>query len=142
VTYLTTFVSNDPHSCEIISSHRLLDNDSSPLGYDAMSISKQLLMFRWSLSLLSSGCKKSKKRKFALFTSTGEQHTKQTIERPTVVFFQCYHRKQICISNEQEIFLILRHKKYTTWTFNIQAAAFSTTAVTICQRHADISHKA
>jgi len=39
-------------------------------------------------------------------------------------------------------FLILRRNKYATWTLNLQAAFFSTTAVTICQRHADISHKA
>lgn len=51
-------VSNDPQNCEIRSFRWLLDNNSSPLGHDAMSIGKQFYTFRWSLSLLSSGYKK------------------------------------------------------------------------------------
>jgi len=141
MTYLTAFISNDLHSWEIRSSHRRLDNYSSPLGYDAMSISKQLPTFRWSLSLLSSGCKKSKKRKFALFTSTGEKHTKQKMKALLLNFLMLSQKANLYFKWTGDI-LIFRHKRYTTWNFNMQVAAFSTTAVTICQRHADISHKA
>jgi len=124
VTFMTTFVSKDPHSdmmpCRIVNSYLLFAGGCRFCLQDARSPRKGNLLY--------------------LHQQVNSIRNKQWT--PYCCIFSMLSQKADLYFKWTGDVLILWHKKYNTWTFKMQAAAFSTTAVTICQRHANISHKA